>query len=311
MSDSSWAIRKESPNDATKPENYGDRVKAWGAQWGTFAGQVKNLEFSKALNTFNDQFQPQYTTLPDPSLMSSVGWGEVITRGIANFLTMIWYVFLICAIIIAIVNVSKNGWKAFVGQAQAAVKKNFKDDFTGLPYSTLPNGIPMTGSGDAMANSSASFYGDDAMVQTGFFGQESAAQDLYGHFDDEQRFIGADDPAVAFADDPAVAFADDPAVAFADEEKFFDGGITPNAADSQLTYGTFLDDSQYQTFADTIVASASMKNKKQAKPGKVPPMVVKNGKLPGRWGSCANRKKFVPKKNSDEYLARNWSGRLL
>jgi hypothetical protein len=141
------------------------------------------------------------------------------------------------------------------------------------------------------------------MVQTGFFGQESAAQDLYGHFDDEQRFIGSDDPAVNFGDDPAVAFND--------EEKFFDGGITPNAADSQLTYGTFLDDSQYQTFADTIVASASMKNKKQAKPGKVPPSVVKSDKLPGRWGSCANRKKFVPKKNSDEYLAKNWSGRLL
>lgn len=233
---------------------------------------------------------------PIDSITSDLG------HAFLNFVKIILTVFMIIATLVMIINSFRFGKKAWSG---------FTAGFYGLPYSTLPNGIPMTGSGDAMANASASFYGDDAMIQTGFFGQESAAQDLYGRFDDEQRFIGSDDPAVNFADDPAVAFGDDPAVAFGDEEKFFDGGITPTAADSQLTYGTFLDDSQYQTFADTIVASASMKNKKQAKPGKVPPSVVKSGKLPGRWGSCANRKKFVPKKNSDEYLARNWSGRLL
>jgi hypothetical protein len=284
------------------------------AAWNTVVGpvvdgftQAKAGQYVDALNTLEKGYSaPEFEKFDNTNNHFAVG--------IKNILIAIWNAFVLVAIIMFFVSWARLGSKTFWTGAQASVmsaptvaaavvKKPFQDDFTGLPYSTLPNGIPMTGSGDAMANSSASFYGDDAMVQTGFFGQESAAQDLYGHFDDEQRFIGSDDPAVNFGDDPAVAFAD--------EEKFFDGGITPTAADSQLTYGTFLDDSQYQTFADTIVASASMKNKKQAKPGKVPPSVVKSDKLPGRWGSCANRKKFVPKKNSDEYLARNWSGRLL
>jgi hypothetical protein len=236
MSTSKWPDRLPQ-SDASLPVNYAGRIKTWVSKWGDIPSHVAKLEVSDALNAFHEQFQPQYNPLPPMTTWKDVGYGEIGLRALVNFFIMVWYAFLIIALIMAAVNMSRLGWTKFwqgapavlaaaPAQLAAAASPAAKKNFYGLPYSTLPNGIPMTGSGDAMANAAASFYGDDAMIATGY--------------DDEQRFYGADDPAVAFADDPAVAFADDPAVAFADDPAvaFADGGISPSAADSQLIYGT-------------------------------------------------------------------------
>ena len=110
-----------------------------------------------------------------------------------------------------------------------------------VPLSTLPNGIAMTGSGDAMLGSSASFCAEEPeMKQTSNF-------------------------------------------------------ITPTQADAQLTYGTFVDGEQYESFADTVDTK-----------------IVMEDRLPYGWGKCSDKIDDTPPAvGSDEYIAQKWSSRLL
>jgi hypothetical protein len=83
---------------------------------------------------------------------------------------------------------------------------------------------------DGIDNIGAAFYGEDPMA--GFYGQESAAGDLYGNnpfADEPQQF--ADDPAVGFYDDQNQSFYDEPQQ-YADEyQGFVPGGVKYSAED--------------------------------------------------------------------------------
>jgi hypothetical protein len=87
-------------------------------------------------------------------------------------------------------------------------------------------------SADGINLISSAFYGDEPVA--GFYGQESAAGDLYGNnpfADEPQNFIGADDPAVGFYDDQNQSFYDEPQP-YADEyQGFVPGGVKYSAED--------------------------------------------------------------------------------
>ena len=72
----------------------------------------------------------------------------------------------------------------------------------------------------------SAFYGDEPVA--GFYGQESAAGDLYGNnpfADEPQNFIGADDPAVGFYDDQNQSFYDEQQQYADDYQGFVPGGV--------------------------------------------------------------------------------------